>query len=891
MARLEEQRAEKAAAATPADIPFASGDPPGSGPHPGDDPVAPGDRVAGRFIIERELGRGGGGAVFLARDRVLDRGVAIKVLPRGVSDQNALERFEQEARAAGGLEHPNVLAVHDVGVHEGAPFIVSELLDGSTLRKTLEESRLPIARIVTLALQLAQGLAATHEKGIVHRDLKPENLFVLRDGRLKILDFGVAKLLSRGEEARKPGFRTVSGTILGTVPYMSPEQVHGSVADARSDIFAFGAILYEMLAGAPAFARASHVETGHAILAEEAPPLGSNCPRALRHLVTRCLAKDPADRIATARELVAVLEPLARLPPQAFVRPWPLRAWALAVSAVLGALIVLVSGVPDRFSRPRPAVTIKRLAVLPFRPIGPTPDREALCAGLTRTLSDRLRRVEILQKSVLVVSPADLIKERVGSADEARSAFGANLALTGTVHWQEHKIFVAASLVDTESKRVVSARDLEIEREEFPSLTSLLLQKVTEMLALETTPDARRNPDEEPAAPGVYEVYLQGQGYLQRYDRAENIDRAIASFDGALARDPKFALAHAGRAEAWLRKFHVAREVGALEQARASTERAIRLGPRLAQVHLTAGLVHEDAGEHALAIDSFEQALQMDASNVDAMRELANAYDGAGRPADAETTFQRAVRLRPGSWAACKDLAIFYNRHGRLEEALSWFQRVVALTPDNYAAYSSLGGVYLRLGRHEPAAAALQKSLALHATTVAYINLGAIRYFEERYAEASESFRKAAQLNPSDERAWGALGDALKMLPGQADEMAGAYRQAIALAERQAVLNPNDAELHSRLAMYDAYVGDRQAADTELASALRLASTDGTVLFRAALVHEELGRRLQALDAIDKALHVDYSREEIGKAPALAGLRGDPRYTRMLTSIAQGATR
>ena len=239
-----------------------------------------------RYRIEKELGRGGMGQVFQAHDLALDRDVALKVLAPGVHDAQELWRFEQEARAAGALEHPNVVAVHDAGIHAGERFIISELLHGHTLRALLERGPLPLSQALDFARQLALGLIAAHEKGVVHRDLKPENLFLTEDGTLKILDFGVAKL-SRPCDAKSG---TETGAILGTVGYMSPEQVQGRGADARADLFSFGAILYEMLAGRRAFSAASPVETGWAILNSEPAPLQRAVPRHLADVVRRCLA-------------------------------------------------------------------------------------------------------------------------------------------------------------------------------------------------------------------------------------------------------------------------------------------------------------------------------------------------------------------------------------------------------------------------------------------------------------------------------------------------------------------------------------------------------------------------------------------------------------------------
>jgi eukaryotic-like serine/threonine-protein kinase len=848
------------------------------GPEPRDMPAAfPGDRLKERFVIEKELGRGSGGVVFLARDEKLGRSVAIKIL-RQAGDAQALARFVNEAQAVGRLDHPNVLVVHDVGDDRGSPFIVSELLSGRTLRARLQEGPLSADEALTLALQLARGLAATHEERIVHRDLKPANLFLLGDGRLKILDFGVAKLLP---PVRHPGTgsasgpRTETGANLGTVPYMSPEQVRGQHADSRSDVFAFGAILHEMLSGSPPFSGPSDVEIGYAIVNEDPPPLPDVIPQPLRAVVRRCLAKRPEDRFQSARELLDVLEKLAAGP---LSQPLFTRRRAVVLSAPL-AVIAAGFAVQHLWPSPAPVPQPRRLAVLPFHAVGANADGEALSAGLGEILANKLRQIEPLQPSLSVISAADVARERIGSARDARSAFGATLALTGTIQFVGDRIAVTANLVDTGTQTVREARDFEVPRDDIPGIGRLLVQKIGEMLELDAASELQGGPgDAFAASPRAARLYVQGRGYLQRYDRVEDLDRALEAFAGALKTDPDFALAHAGMAEAWLRRDRIIRDPSALDHARTSVRRAVETGGSLTSVVLTAGLVQLAGGEHADAIQSFRRALQIDPANADALRELANAYDAAGQTANAESTFLRAVHLRPDSWAATRALGVFYNRHGRLQDALAQFQRVLAMTPDSYVAYANLGGIYLRLGRHQEAAGALEKSLALRPTSKAYMNLGSVYYFEARYREAGEAYRKAAQLTPSDERAWGAVADALRWVPGNEDEAAGAYRQAIALAQQQAALNPRNAELHSRLAMYHAYAGDRDAADAELQEALRLSAGDGAVLFQAALVHEQLGRRQRALDAVEQALRAGYSREEIGKAPALEALRHDSRY-------------
>ena len=262
----------------------------------------------GRYAVEAELGRGGMGRVLRARDLKLGRAIALKVLVPGKHDEQQQVRFEQEARAAGALDHPNIVAVHDVGGHGDEAYIVTELLEGETLRLVMKNGPLAPEKVLDLGTQLADGLAAAHRKGIIHRDLKPENLFLTEEGRLKILDFGIAKLLPEATDG-PARFSTDTGAVIGTPVYMSPEQIRGHSADARSDVFACGAILHEMLSGSPPFARTTTLETAYAIL-RDSPAARPNGP--LSRIAGRCLEKEPAARYANAGELLDDFHALAK---------------------------------------------------------------------------------------------------------------------------------------------------------------------------------------------------------------------------------------------------------------------------------------------------------------------------------------------------------------------------------------------------------------------------------------------------------------------------------------------------------------------------------------------------------------------------------------------------
>src|SRR5438128_2827214 len=337
----------------------------------------------GRYEIRSQIGAGGMGEVYLARDTQLGRDVAVKVLPSSYSDdKDRLHRFEQEACAAGALNHPNILIVHDAGTHNGAPYVVSELLEGETLRQRMGGTAQPQRKAIEYALQIAHGLAAAHEKGIVHRDLKPDNIFITKDGRAKILDFGIAKLTqTEGSQSQTdiPTRRvdTGPGVVMGTVGYMSPEQVRGQRVDHRSDIFSFGAILYEMVSGKRAFHGESAVETMSAILKEHPPDLSETNQRispALERLVNHCLEKNPEERFHSASDLAFALEALSgssatsaqtvampMFAPRWFKRR-ELIAWAVAGIAILIAAIALTI---SNFRRPPTESRAVRLSVPP----------------------------------------------------------------------------------------------------------------------------------------------------------------------------------------------------------------------------------------------------------------------------------------------------------------------------------------------------------------------------------------------------------------------------------------------------------------------------------------------------------------------------------------------
>lgn len=846
--------------------------------------LLPGASV-GRFELLREIGRGGFGRVWEAHDRELGRSVAFKAIRLGSSASVHEARLLREAEVAARLAHPNIVTLYDAGRCDHGPFLVLELLRGQTLARRLEQGSLERKAVLPLARALARGIAYAHQQGVVHRDLKPGNVFLCRDGQVKILDFGLAHAF---------GARKVAG---GTPAFMAPEQWSGAPEDERTDVFSLGVILYRLLADRLPFPSQGGRGEGAA-----PPALELAEAPALAALVARMLAREPVCRPRDGAEVLAELDAIAGgsdsppepwpggpppppddLPPAAAVRA-PAR-WRLALAAgvaiLAGGLAATTLGPAVRgwltsaLSPGLPAARV--LAVLPFRGTGGSGPDDAFAAGLCELLTNKLHQWEALQPSLRVVSASEVRREAIASPRQAREALGATLGLEGSVHWQADRVTVAVSLVDARTLLVLAARDVELPRREVAALLPSLLDRVADMLRIQVASPAevpRASPERET---GAWEFYLQGRGYLQRHDREENLEHAVTVFDQALARVPGHALSHAGKAEAYLRRFESTRAPRFLERARESAARAVELDGDAAAARLTLGLVLAASGDLDGAIRSVQRALQLEPGSADAHRELARILDAAGRAAEAEATLRRAIHLRPDSWSAYKELGAFYNRHGRLAEALPLFQRVVELTPDNYAGYANLGAIHLRLGRHAEAARALERSLALRPTDHAYSNLGTLYFYEKRYREAAELYRKATDLGAEDARLWGNLGDAERW-GGRAEEAAGAYRRALALEERELTLQPRDAELRSRIAIHESALGRHGQALARAEQARQLAPADGLVLFRAALVYEEAGRRGEALEAARAAMAAGFSPEELSGAPPLEALRRDPRY-------------
>lgn len=688
----------------------------------------------GPYVIVGPLGAGGMGEVYRARDARLDRDVAVKVLPaKFAEDPQRLAGFEREAKAVAALQHPNILVVHDFGCQDGLAFVVTELLEGQTLREHLLESRLGWRRAVGLAAAVADGLAATHAKGFVHRDIKPENIFLTSDGRVKILDFGVAQVFEAApanksaETAPKGSVGTVLDRVTGTLEYMSPEQVRGLAVDARSDIFSLGCVLFEMLAGTRPFGRDTAADTMTAILRDDLPEmseLGLDVPPEVERVTRRCLEKSREERFQTAHDLAFALRSAAAAPGSAATglrRRARLPVWALVVAAAL----VLAVGVPlglhyrtapgtsSPGAEARPSA-IDAVAVLPFTNAGSDKAHDHLGDEFADSLSYRLSQIRPLKVRPATASARyrgpDLDVRRVGQALEVQAL------VTGRywVHGSDCK--VAVELVDARDNRQIWGREL---TRKLPQALPLP-DDVVLPLAAALRPDVDAGQAgwltrHYTADAEASELYLLGRYHWNRRT-PQDVRKAAEFFRRAAEKDPHFALAHAGLASSlvaftWMDQ---ERPLVLYPQVRAEAVRAIELDDSLAEAHVALAWVAGGCDwDWAASERGMQRALELNPNYATAHQLRGRLLSLLGRHAEAIAEVRQAEHLDPSSLAIKSNLVAVLLRAGELDEALRRGEAGVKADPLFPIGHVWLGYVYERVGRPKDAVTELERALQM----------------------------------------------------------------------------------------------------------------------------------------------------------------------------------
>jgi serine/threonine protein kinase/tetratricopeptide (TPR) repeat protein len=772
-------------------------------------------QTLGHYRILEEVGAGGMGVVYRARDEQLERDVALKVLPPGtLGDDSARRNFRKEALALAKLNHPNIETVFEFGSQDGTDFLVLEYLPGRTLAQMLASGPLGEKEVIAIGMQIAAALEEAHERGIIHRDLKPANIALTTRGQAKVLDFGLAKWLHADDEVTA-NITSDSGGVPGTCPYLSPEQIRGETVDARSDIHAIGAVLYEMATGQRAFPGELFSQVLDAIVHQQPVPPRVRNPKIsveLDRIICKCLDKEPDHRYQSAKELLADLRRLAASSSQNVV-PASLRSTfrirkkvfayvlvgigaALAVAIALTALNI--HGLrDDLFGRNRPT-QIRSIAVLPLANVSGDPQEDYFADGVTDELITELAQVGGLR----VISRTSVMAYKGAKKPLPQIAreLDVDAVVEGSVQRSGDKVRINAELIQASNDRLLWGKSYERDLSDILTLQSAIAKAIVDEIEVTVTPQEKvRLVRSQSVNPGAHEAYLAGRFYGNKRT-AEGVTKGIAYFEQAIAKDPKYALAYAGLADSYhaLPEFTSMPIEEAFPKARTAAMKALELDDSLAEPHSALASVIEDYD-----------------------------WDWAG----AEQEYKRAIELNPGLSGVRASYSNLLLELGRLPEALSQAKIAQQIDPLSVSANDNLAGVLYYSGDYDGSISRCRKTLELDPTShQAHRHLGQAYTQKKQYAEAITELKEAIELSHGSSEALAELG----YVYGVSGEKNDAERILQQLAQ------PADGHVsHYRLAIVHMGLGENDKALGSLEQAVK-ERAPGVVHLKVSPVFSEL---------------------------------------------------
>ena len=666
-------------------------------------------RTIGHYRILEKLGGGGMGVVYEAEDLNLGRRVALKFLPQELAhDPQALERFRREARAASALNHPNICTIHEIAEDQGEQFIVMEMLSGQTLKHRLQAGAIPLEQLFENAVQIADALDAAHGQGILHRDIKPANIFVTKRGQAKILDFGLAKLTGKpeaslGEGATIESNLTSPGSTVGTVAYMSPEQARGETLDHRSDLFSFGAVLYEMATGRMAFGGNTTALVFDAILHKTPPSpvrINPDLPPELEHIINKGLEKDPALRYQSAAEMLADLKRLRRDSSSGQVKattdsqPAPRSRKMLVAGLGAAALLAILAVVFFLFRGQSQGKEISSIAVLPFVNTGNDPNTDYLSDGLTESLIASLVHVPQLKvksrNSVFRYKGKDVDVQKVGKE------LTVDALLTGRVVQHGDTIQVSADLTNVQDNTEIwgehyerkSSDIIALQQQIAGDIAANLRSKLSGAEKQQVTRQGTQNPE-------AYQLYVRGRYYWNKRTGAD-IKTAISYFNQAIDKDPGYALAYSGLADAYTVLGNYGGDPNDLTpKSNAAAEKALELDATLARPHAVLAGNKYDNWDFSGGEAEFRKALELDPSDATAHQWFSEKLSNiGGRAQEAIDEANRARQLDPLSPIIGYQQAAAYAADRQFDKAIEICKKVIADNPTFGRAHSGLAGLY-----------------------------------------------------------------------------------------------------------------------------------------------------------------------------------------------------
>jgi serine/threonine-protein kinase len=840
-------------------------------------PLAPGSALGPRYTIVSKLGAGGMGVVYNAHDRDLDRIVALKVLsPAIAANSGAMQRFKQEVLLASRISHKNIVRTHDIGEAEPVRFLTMAYVEGEDLQEFLKRrGRLPPEEVIGIARQIAGALEAAHNEGVVHRDLKPRNVLLDKQGQVYVSDFGLAKSFGQDDISL-----TQVGEVMGTPRYMAPEQMEGKPADQRTDIYAFGLILYEMVTGESPFEAPGALFKRFGERPSSPRRIAPDIPASLENIILRCLEPDPVRRYQKARDVLNDLE-TGRVPRVRRLHPRPRRRVIIIIVAtavvLCAGIAAVVPAVRERAVTILPAAWRSRfersvsLAVLPFTYSGDEAQKH-LAEGVADSLSARLfplRGVHLAPHSTV-----ETLLARGSSPEAVAHEMGVALLLRGAYQQVGDKISVSLHLDDVKSGKTIWEEVFDGAAQDLLALQVQMYTRLLDALKLHpNTYESARSLTAFTADATAYDLYLKGQSLIRRQRDAKTVQQALDFYNAAVEKDRSFALAYAAIADACLFMHDAKQQPEWIERALGAARNAEQLNDSLPEPHLSMAGVAVAKGKHAEALAELRRAAELAPGSDDVYRRLGTAYRDSGEYKNAIEALRHAVTINPYYWYNHNQLGSALISSGDPASALEEFRQVVTLRPNASSGWTNVGVAHFKLGKWDQVIEDFNRALAIQPTPGLYQNLGVAYFYSARYNDARAACEKALKLNPDSYSTVGTLADAL-LASGLKEQAYAAYRKAIDLAVKELQANPNNASVLGFTAVYAAELGDHPKANQWIAQARTLKPDDPTVLWQQAYVDALAGRREQTITDIRNAVEKGFSAPQILATPEFRSLLG-----------------
>ena len=840
--------------------------------------------VVGRYRVIEKIGAGGMGEVYLAFDPKLQRNVAIKVLPATLADDPETKaRFVREAQTAASLNHNNIVTIYEVDEHEGRHFIAMELVEGVPLKDLMKAQRLPLQNCLDLILQICDGLAAAHERKIVHRDIKPANILVSGKGKVKILDFGLAKMHSVSG-------LTSTGVRLGTIAYMSPEQAQGSEVDHRSDIFSLGVVFYEMLAGQPPFKKDSEIATLLAILQLPQTPLRETdpaLPPEISNIVERALQKDRALRYQHIEELASDLRKYMRGPDQPVSQIQPI---APAVSASRSASI-------DASTFTKTSVGLKKaIAILPFENLGPT-EHNYFAEGVTEEITTSLAKIKLLK--VISNSSARQFKDKDRSVPEIASELGVEFLLTGTIRWDNSqtpsRFRLSCKLVDTKDESYLWAESYDRVLEEIFSLQSELATEITKALGVAlATPELDSLSRIPTANLEAYDYYLRGNEFYPRSTQPADISKAIEMYEKAVELDPDFALAHVKLAQANLSMywFFHDRTPARVARAKISVDAAVNVAPQLPETSLALGYYYYyGCKDYMQALEQFAIAGKSRPNDSSLMAATGFIQRRLGFWNEALRNIRKAAELDPKSSLLASELGNTFMLLRQYDAAMIQFDRAIWLVPDWIDIYARKAQIALLRDGNVAAAAQIFKDAEARVVPAEMVMEYPLLDVFVAYCDGDlQAAMDKLAIDEVEMELYFINKGRLARRAGRASESKSYFESARVMLETKLKTSPEDARYLANLGFASAGLGQEEKALSCCQKAIELFPFDRDHVFSIvyletyALALTALGRHDEAIEQLKFLLSVPsyISRPLLMVAEDFVPLRGLPAFQKLL---------